>query len=130
MKSKILASTLAILICLVASVNNCKASEKDGVQLLVISDHPVTDAWLANARAEYPKELSNLCIISNDKLVVSDMGPLVDFVYQQEGKPDRLIRMCCKHCVKDFKKDPTKYLNILDQAEAKSKPSPTSAESH
>jgi hypothetical protein len=130
MKSTLPGSILVLLVSLVIGVHVCEASDKDGPQLIVISDHPVSDAWLAKARAEYPRELSNLCFISNDKLEVSDMGPLVDYVYQQAGKPDRLIRMCCKHCVKDFKKDPDKYLGILDRAEAKSKPSLATSEGH
>jgi hypothetical protein len=131
MKSKLLASVLVLISCLSMGVNVCGASDKDAtVQLIVISDHPVSDAWLAKARAEYPSVLSNLCIISNDKLEVSDMGPLVDYVYQQPGKSDRLIRMCCKHCVKDFKKDPAKFLSMLDEAAARSKTAAASASAH
>jgi hypothetical protein len=131
MKSKLPASVLILFSCLAMGANVRGASDKDtAVQLIVVSDHPVSDAWLAKARAEYPSVLSNLCIVSDDKLEVGDMGPLVDYVYQQPGKPDRLIRMCCKHCVKDFKKDPAKFLNLLDQAAAKSKAAAASADSH
>ncbi len=47
------------------------------------------------------------------------MGPPIDYVYKQEGKPDRLVRFCCKNCIKDFKKDPAKYLQKIDDAAAK-----------
>lgn len=53
------------------------------------------------------------CIVSGDKLG-GDMGEPVTLQY--EG---REIRFCCKDCVKDFKKEPAKYLKMLDEAEAK-----------
>ncbi|HVU18356.1 MAG TPA: hypothetical protein VHD32_15740 [Candidatus Didemnitutus sp.] len=79
---------------------------------------PVTEkdaAWVAKAKAEYP---TTACIVSEDKLG-GDMGKPVDFIYRTEGKPDRLISFCCKDCVKDFNKDPEKYLKILDGAAKK-----------
>ncbi|ACB77708.1 hypothetical protein [Opitutus terrae] len=66
--------------------------------------------WLAKAKAEYPVES---CIVSGDKLEGGDMGPPQDFVYRVNGKPDQLVRFCCKDCVKDFRKDPEKYLRQL-----------------
>lgn len=73
------------------------------------------DAWLKAAKAAYPLET---CVVSGDKLEGSDMGAPVDYVYKEEGKPDRLVRFCCKGCVKDFKKDPAKYLKKIDEAVA------------
>jgi len=41
------------------------------------------------------------------------------------GKPylftykDREIKFCCKDCVKDFKKDPDKYIKKIEEAEKK-----------
>lgn len=81
---------------------------------------PVTDktdaAWLAQAKAEYPL---TTCSVSGDKLDGGDMGKPQDYIYKQEGKPDRLIRFCCKDCLKDFNKNPGKYLKIIDDAAAK-----------
>ena len=71
------------------------------------------DAWLAKAKAAYPLDT---CVVSDEKLEGGDMGAPVDFVYKQEGKPDRLVRFCCKNCIKKFKSDPAKYLKILDDA--------------
>jgi YHS domain-containing protein len=81
---------------------------------------PVTDkdaAWVAKAKAEYP---TTTCVVSDDKLG-ADMGKPADFIYRQEGKPDRLISFCCKDCVKDFNADPQKYLKMLDDASAAKK---------
>jgi YHS domain-containing protein len=54
------------------------------------------------------------CIISGDKL--GEMGD--PFVYEYEG---REIKFCCKGCLKDFKKDPAKYIKMIDEAAAKTK---------
>ena len=54
------------------------------------------------------------CIISGDKL--GEMGE--PFVYAYKG---REIKFCCKGCLKDFNKDPKKYLKMIDEAEAKAK---------
>ena len=54
------------------------------------------------------------CIISGDKL--GEMGPPV--VYQYDG---REIKFCCKSCVKDFKKEPEKYIKKIDEQAAKEK---------
>ena len=45
-------------------------------------------------------------------------GPPRDFIYQEAGKPDRLVRFCCAGCLKDFNKDPEKYLKMIDDAAA------------
>lgn len=67
----------------------------------------------AESIAAYPL---TTCVVSGDKLEDGDMGPPINFVYKQEGKPDRLVRFCCKGCIKDFKKDPAKYLKMIDDA--------------
>jgi hypothetical protein len=74
-------------------------------------------AWLAKAKAEYPLKT---CVVSDEEIGGS-MGEGIDFVYKQEGKPDRLVRFCCKDCRKDFDKEPAKYLKLIDEAAAKAK---------
>jgi hypothetical protein len=54
------------------------------------------------------------CIVSGDKL--GEMGKPVTYVYKQAGKPDRTLQFCCKDCIKDFEKEPAKYLAKLDAA--------------
>lgn len=65
------------------------------------------------ATAPYPL---TTCVVSGNDL--NDMGAPIDYVYKQEGKPDRLVKLCCKQCIPKFKKDPAKYLAQLDAAEA------------
>lgn len=69
----------------------------------------------AQAVAAYP--LAN-CVVSGDKLEDGDMGPPINHVFKQEGKVDRLVRLCCKSCVKDFNEDPEKFLSMIDEAVA------------
>lgn len=73
--------------------------------------------WLNAAKAAYPLDT---CVVSDDKLDGSgDMGPPIEYVHKVEGQPGRLIRFCCKSCIGDFKKDPAKFLALIDAAAAK-----------
>jgi hypothetical protein len=56
----------------------------------------------------------NTCIVSSEKL--GEMGKPVVEKYK-----DREIKFCCKSCIKDFKKEPDKYVKLIDEAEAKAK---------
>lgn len=60
------------------------------------------------AKKEYPLDK---CIVSDEKL--GEMGK--PFVFTYEGQE---IKLCCKSCQKDFKKDPAKYLKKLKDAQA------------
>ena len=70
-------------------------------------------AWLAKARADYPLKT---CVVSGDEFDGGKMGRPRDYVYQAPGQPDRLVRLCCKDCVRDFNKAPEKYLQKIDAA--------------
>src|SRR5258708_27456744 len=65
------------------------------------------------AAAAKPYPLDH-CVVSGEKL--GEMGAPYVFTYQ-----GREIKMCCKGCLKDFKKDPAAYIKKLEQAEAKVK---------
>ena len=54
------------------------------------------------------------CIVSGEKLGQMDKP----FVFVYEG---REIKLCCKDCQKDFKKNAVKYVKKIDEAEAKAK---------
>ena len=77
--------------------------------------HAADTLDLAKAKAAYPL---TTCVVSGNTLGDPDMGPPVDYVYKEEGKPDRLVRFCCNMCVGKFKKDPAKYLKVIDDAAA------------
>ena len=54
------------------------------------------------------------CVVSGEKL--GEMGK--PYVFTNDN---REIKLCCKDCLKDFKKDPAKYTKKLEEAEAKAK---------
>ena len=66
------------------------------------------DKKAAKAKA-YPLDK---CLVSDEKL--GEMGEPFAFVH--EGQE---IKLCCKSCQKDFKKDPAKYLKKLPKTEKK-----------
>jgi hypothetical protein len=61
--------------------------------------------------ANYPLKV---CAVSGEEL--GSMGEPFDYIHQEAGQPDRLVRMCCDGCLKKFKKDPAKYLARIDAA--------------
>jgi YHS domain-containing protein len=61
------------------------------------------------------------CIISGDKLG-ADMGKPYVFVYN-----GREIKLCCKGCLKDFNKNPAKYVKLIEKAESKAAKAGTAA---
>ena len=59
------------------------------------------------------------CPVSDEKLG-GDMGDPYVFTYgKTKDSPGREIKLCCKSCLKDFNKDPKKFLKKIDEAEAK-----------
>jgi len=67
----------------------------------------------ADKKAEKAKAYPlDKCIVTDEKL--GEMGEPYAFVH--EGQE---IKLCCKSCQKDFKKEPSKYLKKLDKKEKK-----------
>ncbi len=106
-------SALLLVAALFAGVSAFASDEKK----------PDRPAVSAEAKAAYPL---TTCVVSGDKLDEDNgMGGPVDYLWKEAGKPDRLVRFCCKDCIKDFNKEPAKYLKQLDEAAAaKAKPAP------
>ncbi len=65
-------------------------------------------AWLDAARSDYPLKT---CLVSDEEL--GSMGKPADYIYRQSGQPDRLVRFCCKMCIRKFKQAPEKHLARL-----------------
>jgi hypothetical protein len=53
------------------------------------------------------------CVVSDEKLG-GDMGD--PYVFTYEG---REVKLCCKACLKDFNKEPAKYLKKMEATEKK-----------
>lgn len=73
----------------------------------------LNDAVIAKQATTYPM---TSCPVSEDKLG-GDMGKPVDLVVG-----NRLVRLCCGGCVKDFNKSPLKFIKLIDDAAKKSTP--------
>ena len=52
------------------------------------------------------------CVVSDEKL--GEMGK--PYVFKHEG---REVQLCCKSCLKDFKKDTATYIKKIEAAEKK-----------
>ena len=77
---------------------------------LVLTFMAMPLAVLAQDKKTTPKPYPlDKCIVSDEKL--GEMGK--PFVFTHEGQE---IKLCCKSCQKDFKKDPAKYLKKLEAA--------------
>ena len=68
----------------------------------------------ADAKAKLKPYTLKICVVSGDTL--GEMGD--PFVYEYQG---REIKFCCKGCLKDFLKDPAKYVKKIEAEEAKAK---------
>jgi hypothetical protein len=120
---RVLSVLLTLGIAGVSVAQNSTAKAKAPAGKLV----PITEkeaAWAAKAKKEYP---TAVCVISDDKL--GDHGDVMDMIYRQDGKPDRLISFCCQDCVDDFNQNPQTALKALDDLDAKKK-NPQSEHKH
>jgi len=78
--------------------------------LLFLAALAATFTFAADTRPKpYPLKT---CIVSGEKL--GSMGKPAVLV--QDGQE---VQFCCKNCIKDFKKDPQKYLNEIAKAAGK-----------
>jgi hypothetical protein len=67
----------------------------------------------AQGKAKVKPYTLKTCAVSDEKLG-GDMGD--PYVFTHEG---REIKLCCKSCLKDFKKDPAKYIKKIEKEEKK-----------
>ena len=71
--------------------------------------------FAAEKKGEKPKPYPlDKCIVTDEKL--GEMGK--PFIFVHEGQE---IKLCCKSCQKDFKKEPAKYVKKLKDVEKKVK---------
>lgn len=71
------------------------------------------DAKAAAKAKPYPLKT---CVVSGEKFG-GDMGD--PYVFTHEG---REVKLCCKGCLDDFKKDAAKYVKKMEAAEVKDAP--------
>ena len=98
-----------LLICLLLAsltLSHSEENKSSAPKSAQIVKTPEDKAKAADLAKSYPL---TTCVVSHDG--VGGMGETVDALY--EG---RLIRFCCKGCVKSFNKNPEKYLKEIDSA--------------
>jgi YHS domain-containing protein len=84
--------------------NGCvKDFEKNPTKYLAVLDEAIAKSEVK----EYPLDY---CLVSGEKL--GAMGASVDYLYQNQQ-----IKFCCPACIKDFEKDPEKYMKMLHDKE-------------
>jgi len=54
------------------------------------------------------------CVVSGEE--ISDKGGMKPHSFVHEGQE---IKLCCKSCLKDFNKDPKKYVKKIEEAAKK-----------
>ena len=74
-------------------------------------------ALVSRADDKKPKPYPlDTCVVAGEKLGADpSMKP---YVFTHEG---REVKLCCKSCLKDFKKDTAKYIAKIEAAEKKAK---------
>jgi hypothetical protein len=55
------------------------------------------------------------CVVSGEKF---GAGGMKTYTFIHEGQE---VRLCCRSCLKDFKKDPAKYMKKIREAEVKAR---------
>jgi len=79
---------------------------------LVVALGALTNSALADDKKDAAKPYPlKTCIVSDEKLDADPAMKSYSFVH--EGQE---IKLCCKSCLKDFKKEPAKYLKKLDKS--------------
>jgi len=113
MKSKILFCAFSLLACTFLVVFPAKAVPTAAQQ-----------AQIDTLKKTYPL---TTCPVSEDDLA-SMGGKPIDYLYTQKNTDGtetvRLVRFCCPDCVTKFKKNPEKYLKVIDAAQATKTPAP------
>lgn len=70
-----------------------------------------TNTPAGSAKADVKPYPLKTCLVSGDKLG-GDMGKPVTLTYKGQE-----MKFCCKDCVKDFNKDPDKWIKKLAEAQ-------------
>jgi hypothetical protein len=94
-------------------MKNLAAFTLTGVAAIGLAFTAVT--YGADATKPKPYTLKT-CVVSDEE--INDKGDMKPYVFTQDG---REVKLCCKSCLKDFKKDTAKYMAKIDAAEKKAK---------
>jgi hypothetical protein len=78
---------------------------------------PVVGFSADQKKADKPKPYTlKKCVVSDEEL--DEKGDMKPYVFTHG---DRQIKLCCESCLKDFKKDPAKYVKKIEAEEKKAR---------
>jgi hypothetical protein len=72
-------------------------------------------SFAADSKKPKPYPLKT-CVVTDEE--INDKGEMKPHRFVHEGQE---VKLCCKSCLKDFKKDPAKYMAKIEAAEKKTK---------
>ena len=105
-----MAVVLSTVALFAMNLTGCSESDNPPVSSHATPPHAQTDA------KPYPLET---CVVSGDKL--GSMGDPYEVEIQGQT-----VKLCCAGCESALREEPARYLSILNAAQAKGTPSPTS----
>src|SRR5882762_9925544 len=77
--------------------------------LLVAAVSQAADGKDSKKSKPYPLKK---CVVSDEE--IDEKGDMKPYVFTHQGQE---VKLCCKSCLKDFKKDPAKYMAKIAAAE-------------
>ena len=85
--------------------------------LAIITLGLLTTALVARADDKKPKPYPlKTCVVSDEE--INDKGDMKPYAFVQDG---REVKLCCKSCLKDFNKEPAKFVKKIEAAEKSAK---------
>ena len=72
-------------------------------------------SFAADSKKPKPYPLKT-CVVTDEE--INDKGEMKPYRFVHEGQE---VKLCCKSCLKDFKKEPAKYMAKIEAAEKKGK---------
>ena len=97
---------IIVIMKLINRINTLLAGGGMALALVALTSTSLAE----DKKTDKPKPYTlDKCIVSDEKL--GEMGK--PFVFTYEGQE---IKLCCKSCQKDFKKEPAKYIKKLADA--------------
>lgn len=109
MKSKLIIFVLGALFVCTGSVFASEGHDHSGHKGSMMEDHGMMGHEEAENESNAVEIGNKICPVSGEK-VGGAMGDPVKFEYK--GK---IYNLCCAMCAKDFKKDPEKYVKIVEE---------------
>ena len=120
MKTKLIILSLIVLLASSHYVFANEGYQHHMIDGTVMNDDDMSKGQMDSKSTKAVEVGNKICPVSSDKIPPpgekGDMGEAVKYEYN--GK---IYNLCCKMCIKDFKKNPEKYSKIAKDEVAKEK---------